>query len=165
MDGERNRRETGQVATIISRISLPQTVAICPHLRGAFNLDYCLGATSSLVSWVGLSFFPLAPQHICLIWDIISAQLKGVPEFLASIIFRIISSNGMPSQHPLNPFSEFFCSSDIFSSFFGGLIAPVRSVSLAHKTEMAEKRLPPYGSGEFFRGASAPHWFISLRFF
>jgi hypothetical protein len=66
------------------------------------------------------------PPHIFIIWDIISAQLKGAPDFLASIIFRIMSPRGMPAQHLGNPFSDIFCSSDIFFLLFWGLPAPCR---------------------------------------
>jgi hypothetical protein len=57
-------------------------------------LDYGLGTGFSLVS----SFFSRDPKHFCIIWDIISAQLKGWPDFLASSIFRIMSPQGIPPQ-------------------------------------------------------------------
>ena len=44
------------------------------------------------------SSFPLPPQHIFIIWDIISAQLKEPRAFLAATIFRIMSAKGIPSQ-------------------------------------------------------------------
>jgi hypothetical protein len=69
-----------------------------PASKGGSNLDYCLGAELSSGSLGDRSFFSPAPRNICVILDIISSQLKGRSDFLASIIFRIMSPQGIPPQ-------------------------------------------------------------------
>jgi hypothetical protein len=79
-----------------------------PRHRKVPGMDYGLGTGFSLVPWTGSSFIFGAPEQICIIWDIISTQLKEEPDFLAPIIFRILSAKGIPSQQLLNSFRAFF---------------------------------------------------------
>jgi hypothetical protein len=68
-----------------------------PEIQG---IQFGLGVGFSLVSWADPSFFSPAPQHIAFIWDIISTQSQGEPDFFASLIFRIMSPKGIPPQQP-----------------------------------------------------------------
>jgi hypothetical protein len=91
---------------------------------------------------LGSSFFSPDPQHIGIIRDILCAQSKPNPDFLASGIFRIMSIKNAPPQHPMSSFWVFSLSAAIFVfPPFPGESSPAKLLSFAHKTGMAEKRL------------------------
>jgi len=74
-----------------------------PPRRGEGKGEEMKGYSFGLLCLASSSFL-LAPQHISIIWDILSAQLKEPGAFLAAIIFRIMSAKFIPLQNFSNSF-------------------------------------------------------------